>query len=88
MSNIIQERYNPVPIGVSASYTFTQGSPSGIGGFLCITAGTITVTRADGVVIVNAFPMTAGTYVPMPFFVAPGATVVLAGGASGVLGVS
>jgi hypothetical protein len=87
MSNYIQERYTPVSLGVAATYVFPSGSPSGMGGFLCITAGTITVTRADGVVVVNAFPMTAGTYVPMPFFLGSGATVTLGAGASGTLAV-
>ena len=72
----------------ASTFVFPQGSPTGIGGFLCITAGTITVTRADGVVIINAFPMTAGTYIPMPFYLGAGATVVLGAGASGVLGTS
>lgn len=88
MSGYIQERYTPVPLGVAATFVFPSGSPTGIGGFLCITAGTITVTRADSVVLVNAFPMTAGTYVPMPFAVGAGATVTLGAGASGTLGVS
>jgi hypothetical protein len=88
MSGYIQERYTPVPLGVAVTYVFPSGSPTGIGGFLCITAGTITVTRSDGVVLVNAFPMTAGTYVPMPFATGAGATVTLGAGASGTLGVS
>jgi hypothetical protein len=88
MSNIIQERYNPVPLGVAATYTLPQGSPTGVAGFLCVTAGTITITRADGVVVVNAFPMTAGTYVPLPFYVGSGSIIALGAGASGTLGVS
>lgn len=88
MSNLIQERYVPVPIGVNGTYEFSSGSPSGIAGFLCVTAGNLTVTRADGVVVVNAVPVTAGTYLPMPFYVGPDSTVVLSVGASGTLGVS
>lgn len=88
MSSIVQERYTPVPIAVSGTYIFPSGTYTGIGGLLCITAGTITVTRGDGTVVIAAFPVTAGTYIPMPFYVGNGATVVLAGGASGVLGLT
>ena len=45
MSNIIQERYAPVLLAANATYVFSQSSPSGIGGFLCVTTGTLTVTR-------------------------------------------
>lgn len=89
----IRERYQPVPMGVNASYTVRSAQ---IGGFLAKTAGTITVTTATGTVIVDAFPLTAGVYTPLPYLLtkpdeaqdqtAPGAVVQLAGGASGTLG--
>jgi hypothetical protein len=88
MSNIIQERYIPVPLAANAVYNFSAGSPSGVAGFLAVTAGTITVTRSDGTVVLNAIPIAAGTYTPMPFYVGSGAVVTLAGGASGTLAVS
>lgn len=78
-------KYTPVPLGVSATYVFPSGSPIAIEGFLAVTAGTITVTRRDGVVLINAFPVTAGQWYFMPFHVGHEATVVLAGGASGTL---
>lgn len=58
-----------------------------IAGFLCKTAGTITVN--DGSTVrVSAHPVTAGAYYPIPGtltnFTAP-ATFVCAGGASGTL---
>lgn len=88
MSNILQERYQPVALGANATYTFPQGYPSSVAGFLCVTAGTITVTRESGLVVINAFPCSAGVYYPMPFHVGHNSVVTLAGGASGTLGVS
>lgn len=88
MSNLIQERYVPVPIAANATYTFPSGSPTGVAGFLCVTSGTLTLTRADGLVVINGIAVTAGNYLPMPFYVNSGAVVVLSGGASGTLGVS
>lgn len=88
MASPVYPRFDPVPMGVAATYTFPQGSPLGIGGFLCVTAGTITVARADGTVLVNAFPLTAGTYVPLPFFCGAGASVTLGTGCSGTLAVA
>lgn len=87
MSNV-RERYNPVPLGVNASYT-VKGTH--IAGFLPTVAGTLTVTgvASDGitaVTFVNAVPVTAGIYVKLPCeFTVSGTIVTLAGGASGTL---
>lgn len=90
MGNIVRERYNPVPLAANAS--FVTNSKDSIGGFLCITAGTLTVTRNTDVgtsqTVVNALPVAAGVYYPLPFFLGTyGGTITLAGGASGTLGV-
>ena len=63
-----------------------------IGGFLAKTSGTITVIDAAGtgdVTIVDAVPVTAGIYTPIPFEFSSsaGGRVVLGGGASGTLGI-
>jgi hypothetical protein len=80
-----KERYAPLVLGVNATGSLTGDM---IGGFLAITAGTVTVVRADGSSVIAAFPVAAGAYYPMPFYIgANGGTVTLAGGASGVLGV-
>jgi hypothetical protein len=79
-----QERYQPQLIDVDGTYVGTYDS---IGGFLCKTGGLLTVTRADSVVIVDEMPVTAGIWYPLPFFVGKGATITLASGASGTLGV-
>lgn len=82
---VIQERYKPVLMGVNASHVFY--SPR-IGGFLAKTAGTITVVDKTGTTLINAHPLTAGVYYPLPFYVGTqGGTVSLAGGASGTLGI-
>jgi hypothetical protein len=79
-----QGRFQPQLIGVDGTYVGTNDS---LGGFLCKTAGTLTVTRADSVLLVDALPVSAGIWYPLEFFVGDGATVTLAGGASGTLGV-
>lgn len=83
----IEERYRPSVIGVNATIKIPAGI-QGIAGFLCITAGTVTVVNHKGVTIVNALPVTAGVYHPIPFFLDNGeaATVTTAGGASGTVG--
>lgn len=82
----IRERYTAYPMGVNASLKVTRQS---IGGFLAKTAGTITVVNDKGATIVDAIPVAAGLYYPLPFLLQSetGGTVTLAGGASGTLGV-
>ena len=83
----IQERYKPVVLAANGTYNIPYGVQS-MGGFLCITAGTLTVTNNAGTVIVNALPVSAGVYYPIPFYLENGqsGTVVAAGGASGTIG--
>lgn len=84
----VRESYNPKPMAANVSLD-VHGSA--LGGFLAVTSGTLTVTAADAlgngaVVLVNAVPVTAGIYTPIPLDVpATGYTVALAGGASGTL---
>ncbi len=85
-----QERYQPILVGVDATVPINSDS---VGGFLCKTAGTITVTKVNelsgaNVTIINAHPVSAGIYYPLPFFLGSnGGTFTAAGGASGTLGV-
>jgi len=89
MANV-RERYTPVPVAANATVAITSSS---IGGFLCVTSGTITIVAnpQDGKVattIVSAFPVTSGFYYPFPFYLSSnGGSVTLAGGASGTLGI-
>ena len=80
------QRYTAYLMGVNASLKVTRQS---IGGFLAKTAGTITVVNDKGATIVDAIPVAAGLYYPLPFLLQSetGGTVTLAGGASGTLGV-
>lgn len=83
----VKERYVPIILGVNATAT---SSSENVGGFLAATSGTITITKnnSTGTVILNAFPVTAGIWTPIPFYVGThGVIITLAGGASGVLGV-
>jgi len=85
---VIQERYAPLVVGVNATVTLNNQS---VAGFLCQTAGTITLTAASTaenptITILSAFPVTAGVYYPIPFFLSKnGGTFTTAGGASGTL---
>lgn len=79
-----KEHYNGVPMAANAS----RQCGVSIAGFLPVTAGTITVTDADGTVLVNAFPVAAGgpfVRIPLLSISSAGLTVSLAGGASGTL---
>lgn len=83
MTANFKERYTPNPVAANGTVALTGTQ---VGGFLAITAGTITVTEASGVVELNAFPVAAGQYVPLVMLLnAPGATFTCAGGASGTL---
>lgn len=86
---VIQERYAPLVVGVNATVTINNQS---VGGFVCQTTGTITLVAAEvdgkpSLTILSAFPVTAGVYYPLPFFLGKnGGTFTTAGGASGTLG--
>jgi hypothetical protein len=78
------EYYSAKPMGLNASL----GVGTHIAGFLAVTAGTLTVTDADGTVLVNALPVAAGgpfIRIPVMFNTSSGGKVTLAGGASGTL---
>jgi len=84
----VRERFSPKPMAANAVLTITGPY---LGGFLCKTSGTITIVSKDAggtidVTLVDAVPVTAGIYTPIPIVVpATGYTVTLAGGASGTL---
>jgi hypothetical protein len=79
-----KEHYTAKPMGANAS----QKCGVSLAGFLAVTAGTLTVTDADGTVLVNALPVavTSGfVRIPLLANTNQGLTVSLAGGASGTL---
>lgn len=88
----VRERFNPVPMAADSSYS-VRGQH--ISGFLAKTSGTITVVSRNAlgtadVTVVDAVPVTAGVYTPIPIIFPAGndainGTVTLAGGASGTL---
>lgn len=87
---VVTERYSAFLMAVNQTRISASDH---IGGFLCQTAGTITVTVPDlpgtsEITIIGPFPVSAGVYYPMPFYVGPrGCTITTAGGASGTMGV-
>ncbi len=80
---VITERYRPVSLGVNEVYSMPQGQQS-LGGFIAVTAGTITIVNGLGATVLSAFPVAAGVYYPLPVF-APASVITLAGGASGTI---
>jgi hypothetical protein len=83
MSYFSRARYAPVQAPANSTTSVTSDS---IGGFLCVTAGTLTVTRHDGTVVINALPVVAGTWVDIPFYMGVNQySVTTAGGASGIV---
>lgn len=82
----VRENYTPAP--VAANGTFSRLGQCELGGFLCTTAGSITVydaATATGTPIVATMAVTAGVFHPLPFACAVGATVVCSGGAAGTV---
>lgn len=81
---MIKELFHPTPMAANAAAIVGGGN---IGGFLAVTGGTLTVTSQQGTVYINAVPVTAGMYTPLPMvFPRPGGgTIQLGGGASGTL---
>lgn len=79
----IQERYSAHPVAANGTYK----CGAGIAGFLATVAGTLTVTDADGTVLVNALPVALGPFIRIPllFRTSQGGSVTLAGGAAGTL---
>lgn len=79
----VQERYTPYPMGANEVLNLPHQS---IGGFLCITDGTLTIEDNKGVVLLDEFPVKAGSYYPIVMYIgANGGVVTLSGGASGTL---
>lgn len=79
-----KEHYHAVPMAANA----TEKRGAAIAGFLATVGGTLTVTDADGTVLLNAFPITpAMGFVRIPLLArtSAGLTVTLAGGAAGTL---
>lgn len=80
---LVKEYYGAKPMAANA----TQNVGVAIAGFLPTVTGTLTVTDADGTVLVSAVPVTAGIFVriPLMFNTSSGGKVTLAGGAAGTL---
>jgi hypothetical protein len=79
----VQERYSGKVVAANST---TILKSSAIAGFLCKTGGTFSVVGATSVTIVDAHPVTAGVYYPVPLYLeGEGGTFTTAGGASGTL---
>lgn len=81
--SIVQERFKAAAMAANSTATLTGRE---LGGFLATVAGTLDVDDVDGTAIVDALPVTAGIFYPLPMLInKPGATVTLSGGAAGTL---
>jgi hypothetical protein len=79
-----KEHYAAHPMGAGES----RKCGVSIAGFIATAGGTITVTDADGTVLLNAFPITAAmgfVRIPLLTNTSAGCTVTLGGGAAGTL---
>ena len=81
--NVIRERYNPT---IAPANTKTVVPAQAIGGFLCVTAGSLELTDMQGKVLFTGFPVSAGDFYRIPFYVGQdGLVLTTSGGASGVI---
>lgn len=80
----IKERYAPKVVAANSTVTIDN---SNVGGFICTTGGTITLTReSPSDTLINAMAVTAGTYYPLPIYLGHnGGSFTTAGGAVGLL---
>lgn len=80
----IRERYPAKAVGANSTTTILGQS---IGGFICVTAGTITVKNSRGTTVLDTMPVSAGVFYPLPIYVGsdPTGQFITAGGASGSL---
>lgn len=86
MSEKVMERYSPLVITSNGTVVSGSTDITGVGGFLCLAAGTLTITKSNGFVVINALACTAGNYYPMPFSIGFNFNITSAGGLQGVLG--
>lgn len=80
MATDIIERYTPAPLGANGTVAL-----DGLSGILVATAGNITLTHGSRGVMLNAMPVQAGVYYPMPFELGSGGSVTATNGASGCI---
>lgn len=82
----IQKYYHAQALGVNAVQAFAGIA---VGGFLAVTAGTITITAPSttgATTLLNAFPVAIGTAYDLSIYTGTnGCVVTLAGGASGTI---
>lgn len=82
----VRENYVPSILAANSSTQVRSGAGE-LGGFLCTTAGTITVYDGIGASgkIIDTMAVTAGVFHSMPFGFGTGLYVVLAGGGAGTM---
>lgn len=85
MANHVAETFTAKALAANGAYVVP---PLGaIGGFFCTTAGTLSIADSASTTMVASFAVSSGQWYPLPFACPIGATVTLAGGAAGTLGV-
>lgn len=86
MTNRVQESFgNYVAVGANAAGTLIASGEGAValGGFVCSTSGTLTLTEGSGGSILASTPVTAGVVLPLPVPCPKGCIYQLGGGASG-----
>lgn len=85
MANMVQESWGYKPLVASGQVSARDCQ---LGGFLCVTTGTVKVydnPAAAGNVVVATMACTAGVFHPMPFNLQTGCYFELAAGATGTV---
>lgn len=86
MAGIVKLRYTPLLVGAGETLSITSDT---IGGFLCVTAGTISISRKNEdnttTALVTALPVSAGVWVDIPFYLGTWGGTITSATAVGVL---
>jgi hypothetical protein len=85
MPTPVTESYTPLPLAINFDGAVSSASCT-LAGFTCVISGSLTLRdRAAGSVFVDALPVSAGVYHPLPYSMPNGAYVTLTGGAKGTI---
>lgn len=82
----IVEKYSPMALAADSTTVVTGASS--LHNFITTVSGTLSLIRADGAGILNAFPVTAGQVYFFDLRLDGGFTIILAGGARGTIGIA
>lgn len=77
---LVQESFAATRVAADGTATLTGRTR--LGGFVCDTAGTLTLT-INGTTMLNAMDVAEGVFYPLPFDIVGTSSIALGGGAAG-----